>query len=509
MSIIVQIKRRAVGGAAGAPATLRTAELAYNPNDGLFYVGYGDNGAGVATSIKAFARDNYNPSISYQEADADLTAISALAGTGFAVRTAGNTWAQRTLTGTAGRVVIANGDGITGNPSFDLATVAVGGVVAGGYTKFTVDGYGRVSNAGQAALSDLSAAAADVSLGNFKITNLATPTSNNDAATKGYVDSAVAGLLDFKGSIACAANPNYPAASKGDAYYVSSAGKIGGAAGKNVDIGDVVVASADNAGGTEAAVGASWFVLEHNLSGMLTASNNLSELTDPGAARTNLGLVIGTHVQGYNGRLDSISSAIVTTADNIFLYGASNSVTVYAVGATGKSLIAAANQAAARTTLGLTPGTDVLAYSARIQAAAGLAISSSDNVILYGAGNTAVAFQLGAVGKSIMQSANAGAGQNALGLTIGTHVQAFSSKLSNISALAASGAGLDAFLYINDAGVISSLASTATGRALFAAADQAAGRTALGLGTMAPQNANNVAITGGSIDNVVFDGGTF
>jgi hypothetical protein len=46
-------------------------------------------------------------------------------------------------------------------------------------------------------------------------------------------------------------------------------------------------------------------------------------------------------------------------------------------------------------------------------------------------------------------------------------------------------------------------------------ADAAAGRTTLGLGTMATQAANNVAITGGSItnlttfDGITIDGGTF
>lgn len=39
--------------------------------------------------------------------------------------------------------------------------------------------------------------------------------------------------------------------------------------------------------------------------------------------------------------------------------------------------------------------------------------------------------------------------------------------------------------------------------------DAAAARTNLGLGTMATQNANNVAITGGTIDGVTIDGGTF
>jgi hypothetical protein len=109
-------------------------------------------------------------------------------------------------------------------------------------------------------------------------------------ATKTYVDNSVTGLLDFKGATNCSGNPNYPAASKGDAYVVSTAGKIGGAAGTAVDIGDVFVASADNAGGTQGAVGASWFILEHNLAGALLSANNLSDLASAVTARANLGL---------------------------------------------------------------------------------------------------------------------------------------------------------------------------------------------------------------------------
>lgn len=77
--------------------------------------------------------------------------------------------------------------------------------------------------------------------------------------------AALTGLLDFKGSTDCSANPNYPTASKGDYYLVSVAGKIGGAAGMEVQAGDSYFATADNAGGTQAAVGASWTVIQGNL----------------------------------------------------------------------------------------------------------------------------------------------------------------------------------------------------------------------------------------------------
>lgn len=49
----IQIKRRAAGGAAGSPATLKSGELAWNNVDQTLYIGAGDNGSGVATSILA------------------------------------------------------------------------------------------------------------------------------------------------------------------------------------------------------------------------------------------------------------------------------------------------------------------------------------------------------------------------------------------------------------------------------------------------------------------------
>ncbi len=67
-------------------------------------------------------------------------------GTGFLSNTFGTgTLVSRTMTGTAGRISVANGDG-SGVPTFDLITTAV---VAGAYTaaNITVDAYGRITTA--------------------------------------------------------------------------------------------------------------------------------------------------------------------------------------------------------------------------------------------------------------------------------------------------------------------------------------------------------------------------
>ncbi len=50
-SILFRIKRRLAGGAAGAPAALKTGEPAYNEQDDTLYYGKGDDGAGNATSV--------------------------------------------------------------------------------------------------------------------------------------------------------------------------------------------------------------------------------------------------------------------------------------------------------------------------------------------------------------------------------------------------------------------------------------------------------------------------
>lgn len=65
----------------------------------------------------------------------DLAALEGLAGTGIACRTAADTWAQRTITGTANQITVSQGDGVAGNPTLALAnplTTPGGLTVTGG-----------------------------------------------------------------------------------------------------------------------------------------------------------------------------------------------------------------------------------------------------------------------------------------------------------------------------------------------------------------------------------------
>ncbi len=90
-------------------------------------------------------------------------------------------------------------------------------------------------------------------------------------------------MLKLQGDADCSANPDYVAGEVGDTYYVTVAGKIGGSSGKVVSVGDAIVCKTVNAGGDEATVGASWFVLEANIPGITTTGLNLATLANPSA----------------------------------------------------------------------------------------------------------------------------------------------------------------------------------------------------------------------------------
>lgn len=80
---------------------------------------------------------------------------------------------------------------------------------------------------------------------------------------------------------------------------------------------------------------------------------------------------------------------------------------------------------------------------------------------------------------------------------------------STLTALAGVTVSADQLIYATGADAFSITSLTSFARSLLDDTDAATMRSTLGLGTMATQNANNVAITGGSIDNITLDCGTF
>jgi hypothetical protein len=100
-------------------------------------------------------------------------------------------------------------------------------------------------------------------------------------AVKTYADALIAAndAMVYKGVINASGNPNYPAADAGHTYRISVAGKIGGALGPNVEVGDTLICITDgSAAGTHASVGANWNILQANLDGAVIGPASVTDV---------------------------------------------------------------------------------------------------------------------------------------------------------------------------------------------------------------------------------------
>ena len=199
-----------------------------NNGDGNFIVGDGSNfivesGATARTSMGVGTGDSPQFTGVNVGHASDTTISRAGAGDiqieNNIVYRAGGTDVPVTDGGT-GRSTLASGEVLLGNGNNGINSRAIGiadtnitriddaDAAANDYVRLTANGlegrdYSEV-------LSDLSGqAGADFSINSRKITNLAAPTADTDAATKLYVDSVAEGL-DVKESVYCATTANMP-----------------------------------------------------------------------------------------------------------------------------------------------------------------------------------------------------------------------------------------------------------------------------------------------------------
>lgn len=145
----------------------------------------------------------------------ELVGLSAISGTGIITNIAPGTYASRTIQGTAGDIIVTNGDGVAGNPTVDLAAITQAS--SGAFLKVTIDGFGRVTGNTPVTTSDITTlvdavyvnVTGDSMSGNLvftggaTVTGLPTPVNGSDAVPKNYADALVQGL-SFKQTVMAA-----------------------------------------------------------------------------------------------------------------------------------------------------------------------------------------------------------------------------------------------------------------------------------------------------------------
>lgn len=214
-------------------------------------------------------------------------------------------------------------------------------------------------------------------------------------------------------------------------------------------------------------------------SGPLTIAKGGTNATTAGAARSNLGLTIGSAVQAWDADLDALAAlsgtntiyyrsgasswsavtvggllsfsggtlnigdaelaaiaGLTSAADKCFYFTGSGTAATFDCASWSRSVISAVNASAGRAAFGLAIGSDVQAYDAELAALAGL--TSANNKCFYWTGTaTAATFDCSSYGRGLINAADAAAARTTLGAVIGTDVQAYNARLAAIAGFAA------------------------------------------------------------------------
>ena len=657
MANTLRIKRRASGNA-GAPTTLENAELAFNEVDMTLYYGKGTGGAGgTATTIEAIGGSGAfvglagtqtitgnktfsgtvslgssatatTPAGSSNDTTVATTAFVKSLGLGSGsvtsvglslpniftvtnspVTTSGTLTA--TLASQTANQVFAAPNGTSGSPTFrSLVAADIPTLTAAKISDF--DTQVRTNR-----LDQMAAPTADVSFNSRKITSLADPVSNQDAATKAYVDTVAQGIHSHTScrvataaalpsctysngtsgigaTLTATANgaltvdgvtvavddrvlvKNQASSFQNGVYVVTATGSAGAAfiLTRSTDMNQDVefpgsfefveegTANADNGYVcttdlpiTIGTTGITW--TQFSGAGQITAGTGLTKngnTLDVGTASASRIVVNADSIDLATTGVSAGTYQAVTVDTYGRVTGGTNPTTLSGYGITDAlSTSASSSQSmygqlfmfdnglsasgfylkfdnVSDLTAARTLSLDVNDANRTITLSGNLTVSSTATVSGTNTGDQTITLTGDVTGSGTgsfaTTLANSGvtAGTyksvtvNAKGLvTSGTNpttlagygivdAQALDATLT---ALAGVSTSANTVIYATGTDTFTTTSFTAFGRSLVDDADATAGRTTLGLGTMATQNASSVAITGGTIDGITFDGGSF
>ena len=566
MANTIRIKRRA-SGAAGAPSSLKNAELAFNEVDSVLYYGLGTDGSGVANTVIAIGGDGGFLTLSSVQTvtgnktfsglvslGANATATTqtpdnnsnAVATTSYVDRAiSGITISSETIQDFVGDQLVTNAvhTGISatyddaGDGAVDLSLTTTG-VSAGSHgnathsASFTVDAYGRLSAASNTAISvpstavsDFDEAAQDAAAALFTNgTHSGIGATYDDANAKLNLD-----VADFTITLGGDLTGDVTITNLGSATLTASVAANSVALGTDTT-GDYVGSISAGTGITlsnTGVEGGTFTVTNAGVTGLTGTANEVEVSGSTGSVTIGLpsdvtvtnDLSVGgsTTITGnltVNGTTTTVNSTTITVDDKNLELGsvaAPDNTTADGGGITLKgSTDKTFNWVNA--TGSWTSSEDLNLLTGKVYKINGTSVLSGTTL---GSGVTGSSLtSLGTVTTGTWNATTIALNKGGTGATDAAGARTNLGLVigtnvqaydAELNALAGLTSAADALPYFTGVGTASVTTLSSFARTILDDADAGTARTTLGLGTISTQNSNNVTITGGSISSITLD----